>query len=583
MQLSLRLGVLLCAFLAPGAVLVILTSPSNAQVLSETRVETFAQAPNLQGDPNRERLLPGAPNPEPLAPEVQPSLQPAPTPESSPTPTVGSIEVKKIEVKGSTIFSSKELNAIIQPFEGRSTTQEELKKALDAITQLYLNGGYLTSRAVLGQINDGVVEIRVIEGSLERIDIQGTRRVYHEYVRSRVNLGAAKPLSLTKLEDQLKLLRADPLFANVEASIRAGSREGKSILRVRVTEANPFNASASVDNYSPPSVGSERLGISAAVRNVTGAGDEFAASYYRTAQGGANTYDLSYKVPMNAMNGTLQLRGVINDNKVIQPPFDAFDISGESKMYEVSFRQPLIRTTREEFALSLGFTTQSGQTYLGAEPIPFSVGPDKDGYSRTSVVKFGQDYTKRDVQGAWGLRSALSFGTGLFDATVNSGSIPDGRFFSWLMQAQRVQRLDDNNLLIAQADLQLTPNGLLPSQQFVIGGGQSVRGFRQNSRAGDNGLRFSLENRITVQRDGSGNAMLQLAPFFDMGYTWNVDDNPNRLQNQTFIAGAGLGVLWKPLPSVNVRLDYGLPLINLKDRGENIQDNGFYFSVSTGL
>jgi hemolysin activation/secretion protein len=580
MQLSLRLGVLLCAFLAPGTVLVILASPSYAQVTSEIKAGTLAQVPSLQGDPNRERLLPGAPNPEPLRPEVQPSLQPAPTPESSPTPAVGTIEVKKIEVKGSTIFGSKELNPIIQPFEGRSTTQEELKKASDAIAQLYLNGGYLTSRAVLGQIKDGVVEIRVIEGSLERIDIQGTQRLDEKYVRSRINLGAGTPLSLTKLEDQLRLLRADPLFANVEASIRAGSREGKSILRVRVTEANPFNASASVDNYSPPSVGSERLGVSAGVRNVTGAGDEFAASYYRTAQGGANTYDLSYKVPMNAMNGTLQLRGVINDNKLIQP---RLDISGESKMYEVSFRQPLIRTTREEFALSLGFTTQSGQTYFGGEPTSFSGDPDKEGYSRTSVVKFGQDYTKRDVQGAWGLRSALSFGTGLFDATVNSGSIPDGRFFSWLMQAQRVQRLDDNNLLIAQADLQLTPNSLLPSQQFVIGGGQSVRGFRQNSLPGDNGLRFSLENRITVQRDGSGNTMLQLAPFFDMGYVWNVDDNPNQFQNQTFIAGAGLGVLWKPIPNLNVRLDYGLPLVNLKDRGENIQDNGLYFSVSTGL
>jgi hypothetical protein len=34
-----------------------------------------------------------------------------------------------------------------------------------------------------------------------------------------------------------------------------------------------------------------------------------------------------------------------------------------------------------------------------------------------------------------------------------------------------VQVLNDDNLLVVQADLQLTPNSLLPSQQFVIGGG----------------------------------------------------------------------------------------------------------------
>lgn len=148
-----------------------------------------------------------------------------------------------------------------------------------------------------------------------------------------------------------------------------------------------------------------------------------------------------------------------------------------------------------------------------------------------------------------------------------------------MAQVQRVQRLTNDNLLIAQAEVQLTPNGLLPSQQFVIGGGQSLRGYRQNARAGDNGVRFSLEDRITLEKDESGNSMLQIAPFFDSGVIWNVNNNPNQLQKQRFLAGVGLGVLWEPLPNLNMRLDYGLPLINLDDRGENAQDHGFYFSV----
>jgi hemolysin activation/secretion protein len=174
-------------------------------------------------------------------------------------------------------------------------------------------------------------------------------------------------------------------------------------------------------------------------------------------------------------------------------------------------------------------------------------------------------------------------GTGWFDATINSNPIPDARFFSWLSQLQRVQRLDKNHLLIAQLDLQLTPNGLLPSQQFVIGGGQSLRGYRQNVRAGDNGLRFSIEDRITVGRDASGNPSLQIAPFFDAGVIWNVDDNPNLLQRQTFLAGVGMGILWQPIPRLNFKLDYGLPLVELDDKGNNAQDRGFYFNVGYQL
>jgi hemolysin activation/secretion protein len=140
--------------------------------------------------------------------------------------------------------------------------------------------------------------------------------------------------------------------------------------------------------------------------------------------------------------------------------------------------------------------------------------------------------------------------------------------------------LNENNLLIIGADIQLTPDSLVPSQQFVMGGGQSLRGYRQNIRAGDNGFRFSIEDRITLERDEGGIATFQLAPFFDAGLVWNDSDNPNQLPEQRFLAGLGLGIIWQPIPHLNLRLDYGVPLIDLDDRGTNAQDEGFYFSVN---
>ena len=503
----------------------------------------------------------------------------------APPPNPAGIAVKKIEVKGSTVFGDNELDPIIKPVEGRTVAIEELRKVADALSQLYLDRGYITSRAILNEesLSSGVVQIQVIEGSLENVEVEGARHINPNYVRSRIRLGASTPLNTGKLEDQLRLLRADPLFENVEASLKAGTGVGQSILVVRINEARRFEGNASIDNYSPPSVGSERLGGNITYRNLTGRGDAFNASYNRTTAGGAQTWDLNYQIPVNAKNGTVQLRASWNNNQVIQEPFKNLDISGNSQLYEITYRQPFIRTPREELALSLGFTFQDGQTFTFAGPTPFGFGPDKNGVSRTSTIKFGQEYTKRDVSGAWALRSLFSFGTGLFDATDNASrgsDIPDGQFVSWLAQIQRVQVLNPDNFLIVQADLQLASDGLLPSQQFVVGGGQSVRGYRQNVRAGDNGLRFSVEDRITLERDESGTSTFQIAPFFDLGYVWNVSDNPNFLQDQKFIAGLGLGVLWQPLPRINMRLDYALPLVGLKDRGHNAQDDGFYFSVN---
>lgn len=537
------------------------------------------------------RFLQSVPESLPPKPTQSQPIIPTSTPEPSPTspeieqPDV-KIPVRKIEVIGSTVFGPKELNPITQPLEGRSVTLEELRGVTKAITQLYLDSGYITSRAVLAdqKITDEIVRIQVIEGRLEEIQIEGTRRLNPNYIRQRVRLGATTPLRADKLEDQLRLLKADPLFENVEASLRSGKEIGHSILVVRVKEANPFYGNLSVDNYSPPSVGSERFGGGLGYRNLIGIGDELSGSYYRSTTGGSSVLDLSYRVPFNPMNGTLQFHTYLDRNKITQEPFKELDIKGESNLYEISVRQPLIRTPREELALSLGFTYKDGQTFLfNNTPYPFGIGPDKNGVSRTSVFRFGQDYIRRDLQGAWALRSQFSVGTGLFDATINQSPIPDSRFFSWLSQIQRVQRLGNDHLLIVQGDLQLTPNSLLPSEQFVIGGGQSLRGYRQNVRSGDNGFRFSVENRITLERDEAGVSTFQLAPFLALGTVWNHSDNPNKLPNQTFLASAGLGLLWEALPRLFLRLDYAIPFIDLGDRGTNAQDDGFYFSVNYEL
>jgi hemolysin activation/secretion protein len=560
---------------------------SRSGLLAQVSVpDPSQQAP----DPNRDRLIQPAPTPTPIPPEQTQPIIPAPTAPEQPTPDQPApeqpavqIPVSKIEVTGSTILEPADLEPITKPLEGRSVNLEELRQAADQITQIYLDRGYITSRAILVDqtIVDGIVRIRVVEGSLEKVEIEGNQRVRDSYIRSRIELAARPPLNRDRLEDQLRLLKFDPLFSNVEASLRPGTQLGQSILIVRVTEAPSLSGLIGVDNYSPPSVGAVRLGGGLNYRNLTGFGDEIAFSYFRTTAGGANTFDLTYRIPVNAMNGTVQLRFAPNNNRIIDPDFKVFDIRGESQLYEISFRQPLIRTPREEFALSLGFAAQNGQTFLFEDlGTAFGIGPDEDGNSRTRVFKFGQDFVKRDPQGAWALRSQFNFGVDIFDATVNESPTPDGRFFSWLGQIQRVQRLGNNHLLILQGDLQLTPDSLLPSQQFVIGGGQSLRGFRQNARSGDNGFRISIEDRIAVLRDETGFPTIQLAPFIDFGKVWNKSDNPNRTPDQTFLAGAGLGFLWQPMPRVNVRLDYAIPFIDLDDRGNDAQDKAFYFNVT---
>ena len=459
------------------------------------------------------------------------------------------------------------------------TNRETIK---DGIRQFYIEEGYINSLAILYGSRDILVE----EGRVEVV-VGGTGKL-QKYVRDRIT-PAANPFNTRKIEDQLRLLKSDPLIENIEATLRPNEATNTPELFVNITAANSLFGNIGIDNYSPPSVGGEKLNLNLGYRNLTGIGDTFAIAYNPRLEAFDGTYNLgfNYQAPLNSMNGTLNLGVNIDRNEVVNGRFESLDIRGESETYSISYRQPLVLTPREELALSIGFTYRDGQTFTFQGPTPFGQGPDEDGVSRTSVFNLGQEYTRRDPAGAWGFRSQFRVGVDIFDATDNEvpnsqgDYIPDGQFFSWLAQIQRVQVLNDNNFLIIQGDLQLTPHSLLPSEQFAIGGGQSIRGYRQNARSGDNGIRFSIEDRITIAKNEAEEPIFVIAPFFNMGAVWNVENNPNQVPDKNFLAALGLGLLWQPAEGLNLRLDYAPPLIDLEDDQEyDIQDDGLHFSVN---
>jgi hemolysin activation/secretion protein len=91
---------------------------------------------------------------------------------------------------------------------------------------------------------------------------------------------------------------------------------------------------------------------------------------------------------------------------------------------------------------------------------------------------------------------------------------------------------------------------------------------------------LSVEDRITLVRDGEGRPVFTLAPFIDMGAVWNSRNNPNpTFIDSNFIIEIGLGLIWKPIAGLAMRVDYGPPLVNLNVPDDSVQDSGFYFSL----
>lgn len=125
--------------------------------------------------------IPPTPPPQDVIPPIEPTLPATPTPEklpppedllqspppirTTPTPIPGeareTFTVERFNIVGSTVFSPKQLDAVLAPFTNRLLTFTELLQARSEITQLYIDSGYITSGALIPPqtIRKGVVTL----------------------------------------------------------------------------------------------------------------------------------------------------------------------------------------------------------------------------------------------------------------------------------------------------------------------------------------------------------------------------------------------------------------------------------------
>lgn len=547
------------------------SEPLKAVQLAQQR--SVPDLPNRIAPPLGEPDLPDQPLP-PLPPPEE-LLQPAPAPTPVPPGAVPeTLFVRRFNVVGSTVFSEAELAEVTAPFSNRELTFAELLQARSAVTQLYVEQGYITSGALIPPqtIEDNVVTIQVIEGSLEAINVTGLRRLRPGYVRSRLALVGQTPVNQNRLLEGLQLLQLDPLIQSISADLQAGTQPGTSVLQVEVREADSFNVQLEANNNRSPSVGTFRRRIQFEQANLLGFGDGLITDYANTD--GSNEVNLAYSFPINPRNGTLQVAIGRANSEVIKPPFDRANITTPSRYYEFTYRQPLYQTPSEEIALGLTASRQESQTQVDGEGFPLSVDADEEGETRISALRFFQEWTERSSQHVVAVRSQFSLGVDWLDATVSDDN-PDSRFLAWRGQGQWVRLFAPDLLLLVRTDMQLSDSPLVSLEQFGLGGFETVRGYGQDEILSNNGALFSTELRLPILRVPEVQGVLQVTPFFDIGTAWN---NPDLDLDPSTLVGVGFGLLWQQR-DFSARLDWGIPLVTVDGDNRTWQENGIYFSL----
>ena len=526
------------------------------------------------------------------------------------------IDVRRYVLDGDIrAFRREELQAVVAPFAGPGKTFEDLDAARVAITKKYVDAGFVNSGATLpDQDFDpaiGSVTLRVVEGKLDRAivveGLDGRRlRLRKSFVADRLRRAASPVLNRQTLGEALERVRQNPNVGRVVAELEPTDDPGVARLRVGIAETRPVRLGLQFDNGRPPSVGPDELTASLATSDLTGNGDSLFLNY-TILRGGwdGGRYDLdfakddvfsvNYNLPITASDTTLQLGFSRSDELVTEAQFAELDINTRSTNYDASVRQPLVRrrtfeggntegaSRDEELGATLGLTHRQSESFLLGEPFDFSDG-SRDGTARTTTVNLGLDYSRRSLRSALSLSGTAVIGVDLFDATIAGGDAPDGRFFAARGQAQYVRRFGDASdaRVILRAVAQVTEDALPSVEQFSIGGAGSVRGYRENRLVRDSGTWGGVEVRVPLLPFESA-ASLELAPFADAGYGWNVTrdraDGTRVDADDDLLAAVGCGVVWAPNEYFDASVYYGFAL-TARDGGDDLQDDGVHFSFA---
>jgi hemolysin activation/secretion protein len=218
-----------------------------------------------------------------------------PVPEVVPPAPAEKIFIKKINVKGATLLSQKEIEEIILPFENKELTLRQMQKVVNLITDAYRRQGYVTSRAYLPpqKIKESILEIRVIEGITGEIDIKGNRYFRTSLLEKKITLKKGEVFNYNILREDLRRINEHP-DRRCRAVLMAGKEPGTTDIILEVKDRFPVHIGFEWDNFGSRYIEKDRYRLTLTHNNLLGLDDILTVQYQLAEADTYRLYSLRY-------------------------------------------------------------------------------------------------------------------------------------------------------------------------------------------------------------------------------------------------------------------------------------------------
>ena len=456
--------------------------------------------------------------------------------------------VREIRFTPSALLKPEELEAIARDFRGRQLTLTELQGVAERINALYKSKGIVTAQAVIPpqDVSDGIVQVRLVEGRVGKLNVEGNASTREGYVTSRLGLKPAELIDLQRLEQAIvRYNRTND--TQMHAELKPGAEFGTTDIYATLSEPALQDLRLSLDNSGSPSTGRWREGLSYTNRSLAGYRDELNVG--TSVSDGHHGASLSYSVPFNIWGGRIGYAFYDDGTRIKNGPLQSLNITGESTANVFTVRQPLLVEEKVQFDLLGGAKRRISTNFVDTVFLQRTLTADQNLGGEFQYTS-GGSYWLANFTRAWGHA----------DTVVRSEYRIDRGNLRYTQDLSRGLSFHANYTWQASPQQQLAS-----SEQFFIGGEGSVRGYDIGAFSGDRGHALNLELHhpllaTKASEDGSPGAQVTGFFFLDYGVTYpfrppNTDLRPyERLASAGWGVNASLGRHWYG----RVTLAYGL-------------------------
>lgn len=500
---------------------------------------------------------------QPMAPAMPPTPEAMADTPSKVEPVakpVATVMVMGFRLKGLTSFSEVEAQGLLQPYIGQTMTVDAMHRAAEKLEKWLRSQGLFAARAYIPpqELKDGIIEIQVIEGQVEGIDVKKTpqTRLPESTLRQAMDrsLPPGSALNQDKLERGLLLMNDLPA-TSARAVLAPGKSLGASRIVIEAAQGPVVSGGVEMDNTGNRFTGDLRTGAAISLNDPYGFGDQW--NFRASTSRGSDFARAGYSVPLGSDGWKVGATVIESRYRLCcDSAVTVLNSSGQASAMSGFITYPVIRTRLKNLSVSASVANRKFiNRSAGATT------SDKKSASQGMVVAgdwsdmvglLGQGaYSTYSLQWTQGRINLDGWATDKAQdaATAQSG----GNFSKWNGQLTHLLRVSNSAAFYLGLTGQVAGKNLDSSEKFSLGGAQGVRAYPSGEGSGDEGWLMNLEWRQELAREW------RMVAFADVGQVTlhrNLWANWNALtpglENRYLLSGGGASLVWVPTPNSQV-------------------------------